>query len=47
LITFAWWPEHTERFKPTLQMVLDSFMLGTGFQYASPQQALQILATKN
>lgn len=47
LITFAYWPEDTERFKPALQMVLNSFMLGTGFQYASPQQALQILATKN
>jgi hypothetical protein len=30
-----------------LQMVLDSFVLGTGFQYASPQQALQILTAKN
>jgi hypothetical protein len=47
LITFAYWPEHAERFKPALQMVLDSFVLGTGFQYASPQQALQILTAKN
>jgi hypothetical protein len=47
LITFAWWPEHEQRFKPALQMVLDSFVLGTGFQYASPQQALQIVTAKN
>jgi hypothetical protein len=47
LLTFAYWPEHAQRFKPVLQMVLDSFVLGTGFQYASPQQALQILTAKN
>jgi len=47
LITFAYWPEHTSRFRPVLDMVLDSFMLGDGFQYSSPQQALQTLITKN
>ncbi|MGH7598334.1 MAG: hypothetical protein ACREOI_18415 [bacterium] len=47
LITFCFWPEHAARLKPALQMVLDSFVLGTGFQYASPQQALQILTAKN
>jgi hypothetical protein len=47
LITFAYWPEHAQRFKPALHMVVDSFVLGTGFQYASPQQALQILTAKN
>lgn len=47
LITFCFWPEHAVKFKPALQMVLDSFVLGTGFQYASPQQALQILSAKH
>jgi len=47
LITFAYWPEHTSRFRPVLDMALESFMLGDGFQYASPQQALQTLTTKN
>ena len=44
LVTFYYWPEHYLRFRPAAQRMLDSLVLGDGFQFASPRQALELLA---